>query len=90
MNEAYEKGCHRVGCLVCPMSGGRHEYIKMQNYHDEMMQYLSIIKSTSSKQFDTELEMDRFIDEGHWNARRSGRELNIGQMPFKKKIQALI
>ena len=79
MNEAYKKGCHRVGCLVCPMSGGRHEYIKMQNYHDEMMQYLSIIKNTSSKQFDTEREMDRFIDEGGWNARRSGRELNIGQ-----------
>lgn len=80
MNEAYKKGCPRVGCLVCPMSGGRHEYIKMQNYHDEMMQYLSIIRNTSSKQFDNEQEMDRFIDEGGWNARRSGRELNIGQM----------
>ncbi|MDD2285927.1 MAG: phosphoadenosine phosphosulfate reductase family protein [Paludibacter sp.] len=79
LNDAYKKGCQRVGCLVCPMSGGRHEYIKMHYYHDAMMKYLNIIKNTSSKTFDNETEMIHFIDEGGWNARRSGREITLGQ-----------
>ena len=79
MNAAYEKGCHRVGCLVCPMSGGRHEYVKMKNYPVEMQKYLDIIAKTSSKEFDKEGDLVTFIDDGCWNLRKSGRELKHGQ-----------
>lgn len=79
MNIAYKKGCQRVGCLVCPMSSGRHEYIKMCYYHEDMMKYLNIIKDTSSKTFDNDREMIHFIDEGGWNGRNSGREIKLGQ-----------
>lgn len=32
LNSAYLKGNSRAGCLVCPMSSGKHEYMKMRCY----------------------------------------------------------
>ena len=36
LNEAYKKGNMRVGCLVCPNSTGKHEYIKRCSYKTEV------------------------------------------------------
>lgn len=79
INDAYLKGNTRVGCLVCPMSSGKHEYMKHQCYPDEMNVFVDRIKETSGKTEYTESEMVRFIDDGGWKTRKSGRELNFGQ-----------
>ncbi len=79
LNEAYLKGNSRVGCLMCPMSSGKHEYMKQQCYSEEMNKYVDKIKKTSGKIEYTESEMADFIDEGYWKTRKSGRELNFGQ-----------
>lgn len=78
LNEAYKKGNTRAGCLVCPMSSGKHEYLKAQCYPAEVDQLVEKIKSTTGKNFSEE-ELVRFVDDGNWKTRKTGRELNFGQ-----------
>ena len=85
LNEAYKKGISRAGCLVCPNSSGRHEYIKRVCYPAETEIFLGYIASTSGKTNYSSEEMKMFIESGFWRTRRSGRELNFGQDPFEVK-----
>lgn len=78
INEAYKKGNSRVGCLVCPMSSGKHEYMKMQCYPEETSRLVLKIKSTCGKVGYTQDDLTRFIDDGNWKKRKTGRELNLG------------
>lgn len=78
LNEAYKKGNTRAGCLVCPMSSGKHEYLKAQCYPAEVDRLVEKIKSTTGKSF-SEGELVRFVDDGNWKTRKTGRELNFGQ-----------
>lgn len=83
LNEAYKKGNMRVGCLVCPNSTGKHEYIKHCSYKTEVDFFLGKIASTSGKINYSEVDMQEFIDGGFWRTRKSGRELNLGQDKFE-------
>ena len=78
LNDAYKKGNTRAGCLVCPMSSGKHEYLKAQCYPAEVDKLVEKIKSTTGKNFSEE-ELVRFVDDGNWKTRKTGRELNFGQ-----------
>lgn len=78
LNEAYKKGNARVGCLVCPMSSGKHEFFKNKWYSDDVDKLVNKIKDTSGKTSFTKEEIDEFIEKGNWKTRRSGRELNFG------------
>lgn len=79
INEAYKKGNTRAGCLVCPMSSGKHEYLKAQCYPDDVERLVEKIKASSGKSNFSEDELNRFIDDGNWKTRKTGRELNFGQ-----------
>lgn len=79
LNEAYKKGNTRAGCLVCPMSSGKHEYIKRQWYTSEVDHLLNKIVSTSGKVSYNQQELREFVDAGFWRTRKTGRELNFGQ-----------
>lgn len=83
MNEAYIKGSLRAGCLVCPHSSGKHEYVKRMSYKKEVDFFLNEIESTSGKSNFSGEEMKEFIDEGFWKTRKSGRELNFGLDKFE-------
>jgi phosphoadenosine phosphosulfate reductase len=87
LNKAYKKGNSRVGCLVCPMSSGKHEYMKVQCYPNEVKNLLDKIKSTSGKTSLSPKEMNNFIDEGLWKTRKTGRELNFGQDKHIVKVE---
>lgn len=77
LNDSYRKGNSRVGCLICPMSSGKHEYMKYQSNPIASDSLLAIIKETSAKQSFTDVEMRSFIDVGNWKKRRTGRELSF-------------
>ena len=79
LNVAYTKGNSRAGCLVCPMSSGKHEFMKMQCYPTDMDCFVKKIQETSGKQEFSEREMRAFIDDGNWKTRKTGRELSLGQ-----------
>ena len=76
-NNAYKKGNTRAGCLVCPMSQGKHGYMKYKNYPDDTDLFINKIITTSGKNFSKE-NYDRFVEQGYWRTRKSGRELNFG------------
>ena len=78
-NETYKKGNTRAGCLVCPMSQGKNDYMKYANYPEEMDNFITLITNTSGKKNYTQADFDRFFEEGYWRTRKSGRELNFGQ-----------
>lgn len=85
LNKAYIKGNARVGCLVCPNSSGKHEYIKRTCYTEPVDFFLNIIASTSGKTNYTAEQMKLFIDSGYWRTRKTGRELNFGQDLYEIK-----
>lgn len=76
-NNAYKKGNTRAGCLVCPMSQGKHDYMKYKNYPDDTDVFINKIITTSGKNFSKE-NYDRFVEQGYWRTRKSGRELSFG------------
>lgn len=76
-NNAYKKGNTRAGCLVCPMSQGKHDYMKYKNYPDDTDLFINKIITTSGKNFLKE-NYDRFVEQGYWRTRKSGRELSFG------------
>ena len=78
-NETYKKGNTRAGCLVCPMSQGKHDYLKYQSYPEESSQFLEAIVTTSGKNNYTKDDFNHFLEAGYWRTRKSGRELNFGQ-----------
>lgn len=79
INSTYKKGNTRAGCLVCPMSAGKHEYMKRQCYPEQTDDFVDRIKATSGKTDYSDAELLRFIDDGGWRTLKSGRELNFGQ-----------
>lgn len=83
MNKAYIKGSTRAGCLVCPHSSGKHEYVKRIAYKKEVDFFLNEIQNTSGKTNFSTSELKDFIDAGFWKTRKSGRELNFGQDKFE-------
>ena len=60
------------------MSSGKHEYMKAVCYPKEVNGLLDKIKSTSGKINFTKDQMNKFVDEGLWKTRKTGRELNFG------------
>lgn len=83
LNEGYKRGNMRVGCLVCPNSTGKHEYIKRCAYTEQVDFFLKKIAETSGKVSYSEEDMREFIDAGFWRTRKSGRELNLGYDKFE-------
>ncbi len=83
LNDGYKKGNVRAGCLVCPNSSGKHEYIKRCAYTEEVDNFLGKIVSTSGKTSYSSDDMKEFIDAGFWRTRKSGRELNLGSDKFE-------
>ena len=88
LNKAYLRGNVRAGCLVCPNSSGKHDYIKRFCYPDKVDAYLDVIANTSVKTNYSKAEMQNFIDSGFWRTRRSGRSLNFGQDFFSADLKS--
>jgi phosphoadenosine phosphosulfate reductase len=72
INEAYKKGSARVGCICCPMGGGKSGYVEYKNYTDNVRSYFEIIKNSNGRR---NVNVDEYIQSGGWSARRNGRDL---------------
>lgn len=88
LNQAYIIGNVRAGCLVCPNSSGKNDYVKRCSYTDSVDFFLGKIASTSGKIAYTQENMRDFIDGGFWRTRKSGRELNFGSDKFEVRSGA--
>ena len=59
INEAYKKGNSRAGCLVCPMSADKSDYMRHACYPERVDKYIEIVKKTSIKALETEADNQR-------------------------------
>ncbi len=75
-NEAYKYGFNRVGCIMCPNSSEKHEYMKRKCFEDEVMRFTNKIIDNSSKDLSGS-NAEKFIEVGGWKTRLSGRELKF-------------
>lgn len=75
-NKAYKSGFNRVGCLVCPNSSGKHEYLKRICSTKETDTYLDIIADTTTKDLSGR-NRESFLANGGWKMRTSGHELTV-------------
>ena len=83
INEAYKKGNSRAGCLFCPMSAKKADYVKHKVYTNETDLYINLIKECNGRNFGT----DSYITEGGWVSRRSGRDLIDNLMNYSDTVK---
>lgn len=79
LNNMYRKGSHRVGCLLCPMAANWYECIVNHLYPNEVKPYLDIIKNSVSKDYSSENEWAKYLSDGGWKQRSSGKLLKSSE-----------
>jgi phosphoadenosine phosphosulfate reductase len=84
INEAYKKGSARVGCICCPMGGGKASFIEQSNYPKEIEVFLSCIRSSNARKTIT---ADNYVTNGGWNARRNGLFLTIDKPVYSETVK---
>ena len=77
LNNAYKKGNRRAGCLVCPRAAERNDYIARVWYTKEFDSLIDTIKCMYSKNFTSEDQLNEFITNSGWKARKNGRDIDI-------------
>ena len=77
-NQAYKMGFNRVGCIMCPNSSEKHEFIKHKLFPELVEFYCQKIADNSNKDL-TGKNRDIFLEGGGWKTRLSGRELKYSE-----------
>ncbi len=75
VNRAYLKGNSRAGCLVCPMSADKADYMRRSCYQEQVDQYIDIVNETSIRTFESGEDQTHFIENGGWKIRNNGRDI---------------
>ena len=78
LNDAYKYGFNRVGCIMCPNSSEKHEYIKRQCFPELVDEYSERITQNSAKDLSGD-NAKIFLETGGWKSRLSGRELKFSE-----------
>ncbi|MFC2070991.1 phosphoadenosine phosphosulfate reductase family protein [Chloroflexota bacterium] len=84
INDAYKKGSARVGCLCCPMGGGKASFIEYTNYSQESEVYLSHIRNSNARESVT---AEDYIASGGWNARKNGQFLSGNNKRYSEIVK---
>lgn len=77
-NEAYKYGFNRVGCIMCPNSSEKHEFIKRKCFPKDVDKFCEKILSNSKKDLSGS-NAKVFMETGGWKMRLSGRELGFSE-----------
>lgn len=90
LNEAYKRGNSRAGCLVCPMSSEKNDFMRHKNYPYQVDKYVDIIKETNARELPTKEDNDRFIKNGGWKARTNGRDIFSVPIKYREKNENIL
>ncbi len=86
INEAYKHGNTRAGCLVCPMSSNRNDYFNNTFYKKQTSELLDIIREENSTYSHSPKELQSYVENNGWKARKNGRDLNIAPRDYSESI----
>lgn len=81
INEAYKKGSARVGCICCPMGGGKASFTERANYPQETEVFLSRIRNSNAR---TSITAEKYVAGGGWNARKNGQFLTDNKKGYSE------
>jgi len=84
INEAYKKGSARVGCICCPMGGGKASFIEYANYPKESEVFLSRIRNSNAR---SAITAENYSAGGGWNARKNGRFLKDNKPVYSERTK---
>ncbi len=76
LNPAYLLGNRRAGCLICPRSAERNEFMNHHCYPEQAEPFVNIIREVY-KDTNSSDKLEEFIRKGGWKARKNGRDLNL-------------
>lgn len=86
LNTAYKQGSTRAGCLVCPMSTNRNDYINNHCYNDSTQPLLDTIRELNASDKGNEARIKSYIENNGWKARKNGRDLSISSKDYDESI----
>lgn len=86
LNEAYKRGNTRAGCLVCPMSANRNDYLNNLCYNESTQPLLDIIHDLDVADKGKEERIRSYIENNGWKARKNGRDLSIAPKDYDESI----
>lgn len=78
INDAYRKGAHRVGCVLCPTSSQWWDFVANKFYKQDVGSFIECIDSNAKMKLPDRVERERYLDSGGWKGRMGGRDLIIG------------
>lgn len=82
INKAYKRGNSRAGCLVCPMSARKSDYMNQQCYKSEADPYYDIIREFNAVDKGNEAKLRSYLENTGWKARKNGRDLTIAKKDY--------
>lgn len=88
INKAYKKGNSRAGCLVCPMSARKSDYMNQQCYKEEADPYYNLIRGFNVPDRGNEEKLKSYLENTGWKARKNGRDLTIAKKDYDEAITA--
>lgn len=77
LSDTYKKGNRRAGCLVCPRTAERNDFMARAWYTKEFDELIDTVKYMYRKSFQSENQLNEFIANGGWKARKNGRDIDI-------------
>ena len=86
LNEAYKRGNTRAGCLVCPMSTNRNDYLNNLCYHESTQPLLDVIRDLNATDNGDEARIKSYIENNGWKARKNGRDISIAPKDYDESV----
>ncbi len=85
LHPAYLKGVPRIGCILCPKASNKYAWFVEKAYPAITGKYVQTIIDTSTKNFESQDEIDDYIATSGWQARRNGLEIKCRILPPTEK-----
>lgn len=82
INDAYKKGNARVGCIFCPMAGGKSYYVQYTCYKQEIEKLINVVKTTID-----DTDINSYLINGGYNSRRSGQDILDNETKYQESIK---
>ena len=86
INRAYLKGNNRAGCLVCPMSRDKSDFMRHQCYPKEVDKFMRLVENTVVTKLETEEDDKRYLENGGWKLRNNGRDIHTIPNKYRESI----